>query len=87
MLTTITCPSCKNEFAPEDAIAKELQKDFETKLKKEKDTLSKQFSIQQLELEKLQREFEEKKKRENELFAEKLQKQLKKLRRRTAHHR
>lgn len=79
MLTLITCPKCQNEFAPEDAIAKELEKEFETKLNKERETLSKQFSVQQQELEKQQREFEEKKKKENELFAEKLQKEKQKL--------
>lgn len=79
MPTLITCPKCKNEFAPEDAIAKELEKEFETRLNKERETLSIQFSIQHKELEKQQKDFEEKKKKENELFAEKLQKEKQKL--------
>ena len=79
MATLIICPNCKNEFAPEDAIAKVLEKEFETKLTKERETLFKQFSIQQQELEKQQKEFEEKKKKENELFADKLQKEKQKL--------
>lgn len=79
MPTLITCPKCKNEFAAEDAIAEVLEKDFQTKLNKERETLSKQFSIQQQELEKQQKEFEEKKKKENELFAERLQKERLKL--------
>jgi hypothetical protein len=79
MPTLIICPNCKNEFASEDAIAKVLEKEFETKLNKEREALSKQFSSQQLELERLQKEFEEKKKKENELFAEKLQKEKQKM--------
>jgi hypothetical protein len=79
MATLITCPKCKNEFAPEDAIAKVLEKEFETKLNKERELLSKQFSIQQQELEKQQKDFEEKKKKENDLFAERLQKERLKL--------
>lgn len=79
MATLIICPNCKNEFAPEDAIAKELEKEFETKLDKEREALSKQFFAQQKELEKQQTEFDEKKKKENELFAEKLSKEKQKL--------
>jgi len=79
MPTLITCPACKNEFAPEDAIAKVLEKEFEEKLNKEKQNLSQQFSKQQQELEKQQKEFEEKKKKENDLFAERLQKERLKL--------
>ena len=78
-MPTIICPNCKNEFAPEDAITKVLEKEFENKLNNERETLSKQFSIQQQDLEKQQKEFEEKKKKENELFAEKLQKEKLKL--------
>ena len=78
-MPAIICPNCKNEFAPEDAITKVLEKEFETKLTKEREILSKQFSIQQQELEKQQKEFEEKKKKENELFADKLQKEKQKL--------
>lgn len=79
MATLITCPTCKTEFAPEDAIAKVLEKEFEIKLKKEKENLSKQYILQQQELEKQQKDFEEKKKRENDLFAERLQKERLKL--------
>ena len=78
-MPAIICPNCKNEFAPEDAITKVLEKEFETKLTKEREILSKQFYIQQQELEKQQKEFEEKKKKENELFADKLQKEKQKL--------
>ncbi|MEJ7673662.1 MAG: hypothetical protein WKF59_13400 [Chitinophagaceae bacterium] len=63
MATLIICPNCKNEFAPEDAIAKVLEKEFETKLNKEKETLSKQFSIEKAEFGKQQKDFEEKEKR------------------------
>lgn len=79
MPTLITCPACKNEFAPEDAIAKVLEKQFENKLNTEKERLSNQFAFQQRELEKQQKEFEEKKKKENDLFAERLQKERIKL--------
>ncbi|HEV8081462.1 MAG TPA: DUF2130 domain-containing protein [Chitinophagaceae bacterium] len=73
MPTLIICPNCKNEFAPEDAIAKVLEKQFEIKLNSERENLSRQYSVQQLELEKQQKEFEEKKKKANDLFAERLQ--------------
>ena len=79
MPTLIICPNCKNEFDSEEAIAKVLEKEFSLKLQKEKETLSKQFSIQQKQLEDQQKEFEEKKKKENELFAEKFQKEKQKL--------
>ena len=79
MATLIICPKCKNEFAPEDAIAKVLEKEFETKLNKERETLSKQFSIEKAEFGKQIKDFEEKKKKENDLFAERLQKERLKL--------
>ncbi len=79
MATLITCPNCKNEFAPEHAIAKVLEKEFETKLNQEREALIKQYSLQKHELEKQQKEFDEKKKKENDLFAEKLQKEKLKL--------
>jgi hypothetical protein len=79
MSTVITCPNCKIEFAPEDAIAKELEKEYADKYQFERRNFLNQFSIQQQQLESQQRAFEEKKKRENELFAEKLQKERLKL--------
>ncbi len=79
MPTVITCPKCKNEFAPEDAIARVLEKEFEVKLNLEKQNLSKQFSLEKNELEKQKSEFEEKKQNENKLFAEKLNKEKQKL--------
>jgi len=79
MATLIICPKCKNEFAPEDAIAKVLEKEFETKLNKERETLSKQFSIEKAEFGIQIKDFEEKKKKENNLFAERLQKERLKL--------
>ena len=51
MPTLITCPNCKHEFAPEDAIAKSLEKEYEEKLNKERQKLGKQFSEQQRMLE------------------------------------
>jgi len=77
-MPTIICPNCKHEFAPEDAITKVLEKEFETKLTKERETLSKQFSIQQQELEKQQREFEEKLQKEKQKIETELQEQLRK---------
>ncbi len=50
-------------FAPEDAIAKVLEKQFEVKLNNERENLSKQYSAQLLDFEKQQKEFEEKKKK------------------------
>jgi hypothetical protein len=71
----ITCPNCKNEFAPEDAIAKSLEKEYEQKFNLDKQRLLKQFSEQQKILEDQQRDFEKKKEKENELFAERMQKE------------
>ena len=79
MATLIICPKCKNEFAPEDAIAKVLEKEFETKLNIERETLLKQFSIEKAEFGIQIKDFEEKKKKENNLFAERLQKERLKL--------
>jgi hypothetical protein len=74
-MPVIICPNCKTEFAPEDAIAKELEKEYAGKLNKERENLNRQFSLRQEDLERQQKEFEDKKKKENELFAEKLQKE------------
>ena len=79
MATLITCPNCKNEFAPEDAIAKSLEKEYEVKLNADRQKLLKQFSDQQKILEDQQRDFEKKKEKENELFTERLQKEKQKI--------
>jgi hypothetical protein len=79
MATLITCPNCKNEFAPEDAIAKSLEKEYEVKLNADRQKLLKQFSDQQKILEDQQKDFEKKKEKENELFTERLQKEKQKI--------
>ncbi len=79
MATLIICPSCKNEFAPEDAIAKSLEKEYEIKLNADRQKLLKQFSDQQKILEDQQKDFEKKKEKENELFTERLQKEKQKI--------
>jgi hypothetical protein len=79
MTTLITCPNCKNEFAPEDAIAKSLEKEYEVKLNADRQKLLKQFSDQQKILEDQQKDFEKKKEKENELFTERLQKEKQKI--------
>src|SRR5512141_1138846 len=71
----ITCPNCKHEFAPEDAIAKSLEKEYEEKLNKERQKLGRQFSEQEKLLDEQRKEFEKKKEKENELFAERMQKE------------
>ena len=75
MPTLITCPNCKHEFAPEDAIAKSLEKEYQEKFNNDRQKLLKQFSDQQKTLEDQQKEFEKKKEKENELFAERMQKE------------
>ena len=75
MPTLITCPNCKHEFAPEDAIAKSLEKEYQEKFNNDRQKLLKQFSDQQKILEDQQKEFEKKKEKENELFAERMQKE------------
>ncbi len=79
MPTLIICPSCNNEFATEDVIAKQLEKEFSDKFQIEKKDLVNRFALQQQQLEIQQKDFDEKKKKENELFAEKLQKEKQKL--------
>jgi hypothetical protein len=74
-MPTITCPNCKHEFAPEDAIAKSLEKEYEEKFNVDRQKLLKQFSEQQQILEQQQKDFEKKKEKENELFAERIQKE------------
>jgi hypothetical protein len=75
MPTLIICPSCKNQFAPEDAIAKSLEKEYQEKFNNDRQKLLKQFSDQQKILEEQQREFEKKKENENKLFAERIEKE------------
>jgi hypothetical protein len=74
-MPTITCPNCKHEFAPEDAIAKSLEKEYEEKFNADRQKLLKQFSEQQQILEQQKKDFEKKKEKENELFAERIQKE------------
>jgi hypothetical protein len=79
MPTLIICPSCKNQFAPEDAIAKSLEKEYEEKFNNDRQKLLKQFSDQQKALEEQQKEFEKKKENENRLFAERMEKEKMKM--------
>lgn len=75
MPTLITCPNCKHEFAPEDAIAKSLEKEYQEKFDNDRQKLMKQFSEQEKTLEEQKREFEKKKEKENQLFAERMEKE------------
>ncbi|MEO7119903.1 MAG: DUF2130 domain-containing protein [Ginsengibacter sp.] len=75
MPTLITCPNCKNEFAPEDAIAKSLEKEYAEKFNSDRQKLVKQFSDQQKDFEEQQKDFEKKKEQANEMFAERMQKE------------
>ncbi len=75
MPTLITCPNCKNEFAPEDAIAKSLEKEYAEKFNKDAEKLRMRFAEQEKNLEEQLKVFEKKKEKENELFAERMQKE------------
>ena len=75
MPTLIICPSCKNQFAPEDAIAKSLEKEYEERFNKDRQKLLNQFSDQQKLFEDQQRDFEKKKENENKIFAERMEKE------------
>jgi hypothetical protein len=75
MPTLITCPNCKNQFAPEDAISRSLEKEYEQKFNNQRQQLLNQFLQRQKELEQQQKEFEKKKERENELFAQRMEKE------------
>lgn len=79
MPTLIICPACKHEFAPEDAIAKSLEKEYKEKLNSDRQKLQQQFDQQQKMLDEQQREFEKKKEKENQLFAERIEKEKLKL--------
>jgi len=61
MPTLIICPACKHEFAPEDAIAKSLEKEYKEKFNNDRQKLLKQFAEQQKTLEEQQKEFEKNK--------------------------
>ncbi|MDP4282806.1 MAG: DUF2130 domain-containing protein [Bacteroidota bacterium] len=75
MPTLITCPNCKHEFAPEDAIAQSLEKEYQEKFNNDRQKLMKQFSDQQKTLEEQQKEFEKKKEIQNQLFADRMEKE------------
>ena len=75
MATLITCPNCHHEFAPEDAIARTLEKEYQEKFNQDRQKLLAQFSSQQKLLAEQQKEFEKKKEKENELFAERMEKE------------
>ena len=75
MPTLIICPACKHEFAPGEAIAKSLEKEYEEKFNNERQKLLKQFTDQQKILEDQQKDFEKKKENENKLFAERVEKE------------
>lgn len=75
MNTLITCPNCKHQFAPQEAIAQALEKEYQDKLNQDRQKLLAQFSTQQKLLEEQQKEFEKKKEKENELFAERMEKE------------
>jgi hypothetical protein len=79
MQTLIICPNCKFEFAPEDAIARNLEKQFEERLNEERRKDAQKIAERARMLEDQVKEFEKKKEKENELFAEKLQKEKLKL--------
>ncbi|MEO7800972.1 MAG: DUF2130 domain-containing protein [Ginsengibacter sp.] len=75
MPTLITCPNCKFEFAPEDAIAKNIEKEYANRFDTEKQKMQQQYLAQQSQLEEQRKIFEENKKKENELFSQRLQKE------------
>lgn len=79
MSTLVTCPNCKSQFAPEDAITKSLEKQFELKLDAEKSRVQKQLKEREQELEKQENDFKEKKENENRLFAERMEKEREKM--------
>ena len=79
MDTLITCPNCNHKFAPQEAIAQALEKEYHEKLNQDRKRLSEQFSAQQKQLQQQQQEFEKKKEKENELFAERMEKEKQKI--------
>lgn len=79
MSTLITCPNCKSQFAPEDAITKSLEKQYQQKLEAERIQLEKQIAQRAQELEKLEQDFKIKKENENRLFSERIEKEKQKL--------
>jgi hypothetical protein len=79
METLITCPNCNYKFAPREAIAQALEKEYQEKFDQDRKRLSEQFSAQQKQLQQQQLEFEKKKEKENELFAERMEKEKQKI--------
>lgn len=79
MDTLITCPNCHHKFAPSEAIAQALEKEYQEKFNQDRKRLSEQFSAQQKQLQQQIIEFEKKKEKENELFAERIEKEKQKI--------
>ncbi|MEO7446571.1 MAG: DUF2130 domain-containing protein [Ferruginibacter sp.] len=79
MATLITCPNCNTEFAPEDAIAQSLEKEYAEKLNKERQQMRQQMTAQENDLQEQKEAFEKKKEKENQMFTERLQKEKQKL--------
>ena len=79
MDTLITCPNCNHKFAPQEAIAQALEKEYLEKFNQDRKKMSDQFAVQQKQLLQQQQEFEKKKEKENELFAERINKEKTKL--------
>ncbi len=76
MIEKIQCPNCSFEFDIEDALAKDLAKDFQEKLESERKAMIQRYERQKEALESEKKAFEDKRKRENEIFSERLSKAL-----------
>ena len=75
MDTLITCPNCQHKFAPQEAIAQALEKEYQEKFNQDRKRLTDQFSAQQKQFQQQQQDFEKKKEKENEMFAERMEKE------------
>lgn len=71
--TLVTCPSCKTQFSIESAITADLEKEIDTKLRKE---LNEQFVLAKNTLEEKHKQREEQIKQDQKVFLEQQQKEL-----------
>lgn len=74
IMEKITCPNCDYKFDIEGAFSKELQLQFDEKLKAEKQNLLLITQQKELALKQKEEEFEEKRKHQNEIFKTQLDK-------------
>lgn len=68
MSTLIICPACKQEFEPEDAIAKSLEKQYEQKFNKDRESLLNNYAEKEKVFEEKKENLSKRKKKKTNYF-------------------